>query len=302
MKRFILLLLLVAMLPGAAATSISTVNVTVTVGDPSTVTVTQTYEEIDTEQISYLVPSTYDATGLTARDGIGELSCTVQAFSTGKELLCDPRARTNYTVEITYRGRLVDQLMSGKRFTYERSVSVPTDQVNVRVTLPEGYGLVERSTPYEPADAQVGSEGRRIFLRWTEENPELASRLRYMVRYEEVAAFERIPTWQLAGISLIFLLGLAGIAVYVRRGRERGKTIASIFPVLKEDEQEVLRYIIEEDGEIEQREIVSSLSYSKAKISRLVSDLEDRGLVEKEKAGRVNVVRLTREVGDLEGI
>ncbi|MDY6774162.1 MAG: MarR family transcriptional regulator, partial [Candidatus Nanohaloarchaea archaeon] len=100
-------------------------------------------------------------------------------------------------------------------------------------------------------------------------------------------------------LAAVVLL-LAGLVVYFRREYGGEKTIASVFPVLKEDEKEVMRYLIDSEGEAEQREIVDNLDYSKAKISRLVSDLEERNLVEKEKRGRVNVVKLTREIGDIE--
>jgi uncharacterized membrane protein len=61
---------------------------------------------------------------------------------------------------------------------------------------------------------------------------------------------------------------------------------------LPPDLQEVLDIIEANGGRITQKELRSKMKYSEAKVSLMVSDLQNRGLVEKFKKGRGNVVRL----------
>jgi len=60
---------------------------------------------------------------------------------------------------------------------------------------------------------------------------------------------------------------------------------------LASDLQEVLDIIIAGGGRITQKELRSKLKYSEAKVSLMVSDLENRGLIEKFKKGRGNIIR-----------
>ncbi len=303
MKRLLLLFLVfVAFLPGASATEIVSENVTIAVGEPDRVTVDRHYGEITTDRISYFVSGRYEPEGLSASDALGELECTVDELAVGQEILCTPRSRTDYTVTITYTGDFTE--LSGDRRTldYTHSVFVPTGSVTTRIVLPEGFGLLQGDGAVQPSGAEVGSEGRRIFLEWERNDTGLGEVIAYQVRYEELAVFERIALERLTVLLALAVIALSGAVFYIWRRRGGGeKTIASIFPLLKEDEQDVLQYIIDHEGEVEQRDIVMDLDYSKAKVSRLVSDLEERNLVEKEKQGRINVVALARDVGDLNG-
>ncbi|MDY6762051.1 MAG: hypothetical protein SVY41_03305 [Candidatus Nanohaloarchaea archaeon] len=302
MRRLLLLLgALLLVVPLASATTIQDESITVELGATDTVTVERQYQKITTERISYLVFGRYSPEQLSARDATGSLDCTVEELSIGKEILCTPRQRTNYTVTITYTGDFTSREDSGLEFSLSNRIFVPTDRVETKVVLPEGYGILESGEAYSPPGADVGSRGRRIFLEWQQENVSIGDSLSYTVRYEQLSVFESLALRQLTLLLGVAVIVLAVLVVYVRRKHAGEKTIADVFPVLKEDEQEVMRYLIDNDGEVEQRDIVDSLDYSKAKISRLVSDLEDRSLVTKEKRGRVNVVTLAREVGDVEG-
>lgn len=58
------------------------------------------------------------------------------------------------------------------------------------------------------------------------------------------------------------------------------------------DLQEVLSVIRDDGGRISQKELRARLKYSEAKVSLMITDLEDRGLVKKVKKGRGNVIIL----------
>ncbi len=66
------------------------------------------------------------------------------------------------------------------------------------------------------------------------------------------------------------------------------KTPASLPP----DLLEIMDIIKANDGRITQKELRSKLKYSEAKVSLMISDLEQRGLVEKFKKGRGNIIKI----------
>lgn len=300
-RATLLLLFLLILLPLGTATEIGEERLTFDLGEEQTVEVERTYEEITTDRVSFLVPSRYAPEQMVARDAIGRLECQVNTLPIGKEILCTPRTLTNYTVTFAFTGSFVEQVNGERRFSYVKRVLSPTRAVDVQVVLPEGYGVVDRADAITPTDGETRTEGRRIFVQWESSNVSLGDTVPYGVSYESLGVLESIiPDDLLVGVLLVLVVILAALAYYFRTHRAQPDTIAAIFPVLKEDEQDVLRFIIDNDGEVEQRAIVTGLPYSKAKISKMVSNLADRELIEKEKQGRVNVVTLSKAVGDIE--
>jgi len=65
-----------------------------------------------------------------------------------------------------------------------------------------------------------------------------------------------------------------------------------LMDILTEDEKRIVN-LIKKYGEITQKEIVEITGMSKPKVSRIVADLESRGIIRKIKIGRINKVALT---------
>ncbi len=61
---------------------------------------------------------------------------------------------------------------------------------------------------------------------------------------------------------------------------------------LPQDLQQVVNIIKANGGRITQRELRNKIHYSEAKVSLMISDLENRGIVEKYKKGRGNIIVL----------
>lgn len=70
------------------------------------------------------------------------------------------------------------------------------------------------------------------------------------------------------------------------------------YAALPDDLREMVSVISRNGGRITQKDLRGSLRHSEAKISLMVSDLEDRGLVRKFKKGRGNVVFLVHPEGN----
>jgi len=73
-----------------------------------------------------------------------------------------------------------------------------------------------------------------------------------------------------------------------------GEDVVDVITSLPEDEQRLYNMISEAGGEMLQMHIVSSGVFSKAKVTRLLDKLENRGLVVRERHGMTNRVRIIR--------
>ncbi len=68
--------------------------------------------------------------------------------------------------------------------------------------------------------------------------------------------------------------------------------IDAVLTALEGDEKKLVKEIADHGGEMLQNELVLSLNFSKAKVSRMLTDLEKRGLVIKKQYGLTNKVAL----------
>ncbi|WP_305065133.1 helix-turn-helix transcriptional regulator [Methanococcoides sp.] len=71
---------------------------------------------------------------------------------------------------------------------------------------------------------------------------------------------------------------------------------AIILKALSGDEKKTVRIILNSDGRILQNELVNSLDFSKAKVSRILINLEKRGIVKKSKYGLTNCISLADDI------
>jgi len=61
---------------------------------------------------------------------------------------------------------------------------------------------------------------------------------------------------------------------------------------LDKETRKVMETIIDQDGEIHQSKIVEKTGLDRVKVSRKLSQLEDKGIIEKEKSGVSNLIKL----------
>jgi len=69
-----------------------------------------------------------------------------------------------------------------------------------------------------------------------------------------------------------------------------------ILRALEGDEKKAVSIMVENGGDILQNELVNSLDFSKAKVSRILMNLERRGIVTKSKYGLTNRISLADDI------
>lgn len=71
---------------------------------------------------------------------------------------------------------------------------------------------------------------------------------------------------------------------------------------LEGDERKAIELIAAKGGRILQNELVNSLDFSKAKVSRVLMNLERRGIITKKKYGLTNCISISDELKDNVGL
>jgi hypothetical protein len=82
------------------------------------------------------------------------------------------------------------------------------------------------------------------------------------------------------------------IAAFAEHVKDESLLIDAVLTALEGDEKKLVKEIADHGGEMLQNELVLSLNFSKAKVSRMLTDLEKRGLVQKKQYGLTNKVAL----------
>ncbi len=105
---------------------------------------------------------------------------------------------------------------------------------------------------------------------------------------------------------IIILVGiLIGIAVYYFMEDEVDKKeniIKSnseiVLNFLNKDEKDIINKILQNGGEIKQYELTHSLNKDKVRIHRALNSLEKKGIIMKERLGKVNRIYLDKDILD----
>lgn len=113
----------------------------------------------------------------------------------------------------------------------------------------------------------------------------------------------------ITGLLSIFFSGGAAVVAYsfypekkadsLRPQKRKGNILKDVmWDLLSPDEKIIMTEIIKTDG-VTQDSIINRLDFSKAKLSLLLTSLEDKGLVMRQKVGRTNKLLLTEKTNSL---
>lgn len=114
-----------------------------------------------------------------------------------------------------------------------------------------------------------------------------------LILFPELEVPEEIPEIPIEGedysvfVAILCFAGIAAIYVLKKKFVKSKKN-----EVLPEDLKTVVEVIKANGGRITQKELRKKLGFSEAKMSLIIADLERRGIVEKVKKGRGNVIFL----------
>lgn len=187
---------------------------------------------------------------------------TLEIFLKGRTSML----KINYIADnVVFRSGDVNQFFT--EFSFEQPLDVAA-----QVKLPAGFGLYEDS--YRPAGASTISDGRRIILAW---NLSDARSVFFSVKFTQLQE-SSLPI----AVSSLF----AGVAIFLFL-YFRQKTKEEFIKGFREDEKRVVEYL-QERGQALQSDLQKEFHFSRAKATRIVMHLEQKGLLRKQRYGRTN--------------
>lgn len=290
MRLAIIIILAAMVFVPAAHAALAEWKVDISLNDDQTTdwTVTYNYDE-NVQRSDLFLLSGVTSYNVTA-DGL-PVHCSISS-SIGSSIVCNNINATSIIYQVkTFP--LTRTIQSLNIFSSRFSVTMPSNKFSVIIRLPFGTALAESTklagtglNPFEPASASQGSDGRRIFVVWRYEKPQLGETADFTVVYEYVSPSD-FNVFILI-ISAVVIAFLVFLIFFFHRTR-----VHNILPVLTDNERKVIEILIR-DKKADQRAIVKETDFSKAKVSRIIQDLEKRGLVEKKPKGRTNIITLKK--------
>ncbi|MCD6476864.1 MAG: winged helix-turn-helix transcriptional regulator [Candidatus Aenigmarchaeota archaeon] len=214
--------------------------------------------------------------------------CRIQERILGKELICYFNKDYNITkIKISYFAN--NKIEKRKNyFLYKDSLNFPynTKDFFYLVKIPEGTGLIKGNENFFPENASLGSDGRRAVLYWKLNNTTKGNIFETRVAYEPLSEFN----YSVLIIPFIVIIFLIVIIIFMKKHHSK-----IILPILKEDEKKIYEVLLKHGSGIKQKIIVQESGYSKAKVSKVLKNLQERGIVKLERLGRTNKVYLSNK-------
>ncbi|MEM5778286.1 MAG: helix-turn-helix domain-containing protein [Candidatus Aenigmatarchaeota archaeon] len=219
-------------------------------------------------------------------------NCKEESSLLGSNVVCSMEASNRTIITIQYFSNTVTK--KDNYFLFSDSFKIPkdTDSISVVIKLPEGTGLKEPTeSSYSPSNALIGSDGRRTIINWIKENLKANERFDVSIAFEKIGEERAYFPFEI--VLVILLIIFSGLGLFYQF-YWKGKNIKLILPVLKKDEKKIFDAIIKHGNGVNQKIIVKESGYSKAKVSKVLNSLKERGLIKLERIGRSNKIYIEK--------
>ncbi len=246
----------------------------------------------------------YKAYNLTAASNFDSARCTLTNEGNRSRIACDMAGITDSKNLLTltfYSKDSISAFQGRYNFSADYGISSPINESFILIKIPRSSVLSEEiaNQSYAPRDGKILSDGKNIMVYWQRENLTATDDMRFSVSYAiqiAGAAFSNLFVVSIAGIVIF------SVAIYVRRGDDTDNTADVVTSVLNSDEKKVVDILARHGGKAGQKIIVRESDFSKAKISRLVKNLKERGVVDIEPiSGRENriILKFEKKLGSI---
>lgn len=298
-RTFVTLVLLVLAIKSIHASEVSNVNILDRLNPDLSITETIELSIINNTDTSFSLTLPINAKEIMLNDA----SADVQNGTLKTVLDCvNCEIRIKYTLKniITEEGKDL--------YTFFRTLNVPKNPQALKyvIYLPRGYSVdasVESSLVI-PRPTEILTDGESILLVWNEKNPEFP--IKYIVKYTGHETSETIIDIFTQDLShgiiiliviLIFIIGFM-VGFFVKKySAKKYQPKIVLNTLLSPDERKVMDYLrLVKTETVNQKEIGKNLSWSKSKVSAVISNLVYKKLIEKEKIGRHYNVKLLNDL------
>lgn len=184
-----------------------------------------------------------------------------------------------------------------KDFVYMREVVYPNvKNLIFRIKLPPAYGINnEDVSAIIPEPTYLQSDGKRIIVLWEMKSPSTPAL--YKIKYNSLVNNNGFDTNILVYLAIVLILLIsAGLSLFYRSSKKGDVEVKIPHSLLSEDEMTICEIIKNEGGKIKQKKLSSITGFSKAKITKILSNLEKKELIEREPIGRTFVITLKKKI------
>jgi len=184
-----------------------------------------------------------------------------------------------------------------KDFVYMKELVYPNvKNLIFRIKLPPAYGINnEDISAIIPEPTYLQSDGKRIIVLWEMKSP--STPMMFKIKYNSLVSNNGFDTNILALLSIVLIILIfVGIYFIHKSSKNRGVEVKIPPSLLSEDEMTICEIIKNEGGKIKQKKLSSITGFSKAKITKILTNLEKKELIEREPIGRTFVITLKKKI------
>lgn len=211
------------------------------------------------------------------------INCNINEAPTGRNTAVIETESSNY-IEATGDKNTITS-------TYESFFD--TKSLSVSYKFPERATLSEDppQNSISPRNGDIKTDGKKIFIFWTKQNITAGDILTFSASYT-LAEQRDSPINTLLILPIIVIL--AALAWFALKHKKSTKAVENAAVSVLSREEKILFDILKAHaGKVNQKVLVRESNFSKAKVSRLIKDLKERGVIEIEPvSGRENKIIL----------
>jgi len=165
-----------------------------------------------------------------------------------------------------------------------------------RIKLPEAYGIDRDDvSTIIPEPTYLQSDGKKIIVLWEMKSP--STPMVFKVKYNSLIKNSGFSSNILLILAALLIVLISLIYIIFNRSSKTKKVEIKIPPsLLSEDEMVICDIIKGEGGKIKQKKLSSITGFSKAKITKILTNLEKKELIEREPMGRTFVIILKKNI------
>jgi uncharacterized membrane protein len=217
-------------------------------------------------------------------DGKTMISCQFESLGSNE--------KTKLHLSFETQGE-IEQKNGGFEYKTTYPIDYFVNRTFVSVYLPVSGTLATQNTEDSvfPRYGKVISDGTHIIVYWEKEDVIHGDDLIFSVAYNvppELSSFYDLAIIVVIAVIIIVSLGV----FYIRTTHKPKQTLKVVMPLLKQEEKILMDILNSHKGEINQKIFVRESDFSKAKVSRVVAGLKERGIIEVVHMGRTNKIRL----------
>ncbi|MCK4496693.1 MAG: hypothetical protein KAU24_00750 [Candidatus Aenigmarchaeota archaeon] len=219
---------------------------------------------------------------LDVREGMSDVSCDFMGMSSAKK-----------TLILEFKSKTGIKMVNDRyQYSFEYDISLPVERLFVSIKLPRNGILAEEvaNESYFPPDGEIFTDGRHIIVYWERQNLDEGDSAQFSILYTIPLVGGMFYNIIITVMTLVVIVVMVGLAFYIRRAP---KTIDAVKAVLNRDEKIIVDILNNYKGKMGQKVIVRESDFSKAKVSRLIKSMKERGIIDIEPvSGRENRIML----------